>query len=281
MDPNKWALDQLRKFVTIEEARVQIAKEAGQNGLRLYQITDLAEKLQNTFENQTCFPFDFTDQQSEVFLELMKLQSAQKWSGLDLKAIVYILLGPCDHKLTVILSLFKRLPKSIQFNWLKSPSGDNAIAPGPATPYLLTQGTPDTPENDFQPLTQRLDPRSNKLNTPNRIKPEIVPFSLNLSTITSASPEPIRVQSTPEKSVNSSNASSRKNRSRLSPIIKPRKRLSASPKEIRVRNSLILDGQPVPKRVKLDKSVGRRRQKAKARRSIRTFLNELIQSNIC
>ena len=287
IDPTKWALDQLRKFVTIEEARVQIATVAKSNGLILYQITDLAEKLNLTFESQSCFPFDFTDEQSEIYLALMKAQGAQRWSGLDLKAIVYIISSPCDHKLSVVISLFKRLPKSVQLNWTQSPSGDNVIAPGPSTPYLMAPGSPVTPEISFRPLTQMLNPRSNKLLTPVRVKPEIVPFSLNLSTISASSG---RDQSTPDKPLlntspaNSSKVSNSSNRSRLSPIIKARKRYSISPtpKEIRARNSRILDGsEPVPKRAKLDKSVARRRNKAKARRSIKSFLNNLIQSNIC
>ena len=242
----------------------------------------------STFEEQDCFPFDFSDRQSELYVELMKAQSSQKWSGLDLKIIVHIVLGPYDNKLSVILSLFKRLPKSVQFNWKSSPNGDSAVAPGPPTPFLMDQNSPETPEKCFQPLTQRLDPRSNKNFTPVRAKSKIVPFSLELSTITCESPEPVHKESTPDKSNSlspaNSSKSSVKNRSKYSPIVKPRKRYSISPtpKEIRVRNSLILDGrEPVPKRAKLDKSVGRRRPKAKARRSIKSFLNSLIQSNIC
>ena len=280
-------MDQLRKFVTIEEARVQIATVAKSNGLILYQITDLAEKLNLTFEGQKCFPFDFTDEQAELYLALTKAQSAQRWSGMDLKAIVHIILGPCDHRLSVVISLFKRLPKSVQFNWTTSPSGDNAIAPGPATPFLLVPGSPVTPDVSFRPLTQMLNPRSNKLHTPKRAKTEIVPFSLNLSTISATSGND---QSTPDKPLfksspsNSSKSSNSSNRSRLSPIIKARKRytISPTPKEIRIRNSRILDGaEPVPKRARLDKSVGRRRQKAIARRSIKSFLNNLIQGSIC
>ena len=280
-------MDQLRKFVTIEEARVQIATVAKSNGLILYQITDLAEKLHLTFQNQTCFPFDFSDEQSEIYIALCKAQGSQRWSGLDLKAIVHIILGPCDHKLSVVLSLFKRLPKTVQFNWTNSPSGDNAIAPGPATPFLLVPGSPATPDTSFRPLTQMLNPRSNKCHTPKRVKPEIVPFSLNLSTISATSGTN---QSTPDKPlfgnspVNSSRSSNISNKSRLAPIIKARKRytVSPTPKEIRMRNSRILDGgEPIPKRAKLDKSVARRRNKAKARRSIKSFLNNLIHSNIC
>ena len=254
----------------------------------MYHITDLAEKLNSTFESQTCFPFDFSDEQSELYLALMKAQSSQKWSGMDLKATVHIVLGPCDHKLGVVITLFKRLPRSVQLSWTQSPCGDNAIAPGPATPFLLDQGTPDSPDQSFQPLTQKLNPRSNKNLTPKRVKPNLAPFSLNLSTITT-SPDVVRSQSTPDKTElspvsNRSNSRSRQNRSRLSPITKPRKRVSISPtpKEVRARNSRILDGrEPAPKRTKLDKPVDRRRPRAKARRSIKTFLNNLIQSNIC
>ena len=261
-----------------------IAQNAGQSGLLLYAITDIGERLAQTFQNEKFFPFDWTDAQSELYYKLMKAQAKQVWTGIDLKIVPVIILSPSSHKLEILYSLFKRVPKNFHFSWSESPtSGDMALAPGPSTPQipcLLQPGTPESPNGSFEPLTQCLNPRSNKKSPKSRPKP--IPFSLNLSTISTS-----HSHSTPEKSVKSptglvlSNQSNSSVTSRRSPITKARKRLGTtpSPREIRQRNSRILDGlEPACKRAKLDKSVKMRsRPKVKARRSLKKFLVNLFQ----
>ena len=118
-DSTDWLKIQLRKSVSIDEARKEIAKNAGQNGLNLYRITDIAESLNESFQKQKCFPFDFSDKQSELFYKLAKLQAAQTWTGTDLKILTFFVLCPCDPTLNVVASLFKRLPKSVQLTWTR------------------------------------------------------------------------------------------------------------------------------------------------------------------
>ena len=271
-----------RKAVNIKIARQLIAQTAakGTSALLLYAITDLAEQLQESFNAENYFPFDWSDNQSELFYKLMRAQSQQKWSGMDLKIITLIFLNPCSKNLDILFRLFKRLPKNLNLSWDHSPQGgDMCLAPKmdtPCVPDLLHHGTPETPD-EFVPLTQCLDPRSNVKSNRNRLNP-VPKFSLNLSTISAGSPN----QSTPDKSP--PKCISPANRSitpvKRSPITKPRKRLSLtpSPKEIRARNSRILDGHaPPPKRTKLDKSQTRNRPRVRARRSLKLFLANLFQ----
>ena len=221
----------------------------------------------------------------------MKKQSGQVWSGIDLKIVCFIILGP-SSELRVLCSTFKRKPKqlSLIFHNLAT-TGDLALAPGPATPVvpiLLQPGTPDSPDEPFRPLTQCLDQRTylnytNTYQTPSRATNRaIAQFSLNLSTIstgtpvspTKGSPDSVGVKS------NSSTISSVSNRStkHRSPITKPRKRYitSPTPKSVREMRSRILDGlEPVNKKPKLDKN---NRKKVKARRSLQNwFLANLFQ----
>ena len=280
----------IRKAVDLKTARCIIAQTAQESGLLLYHITDIAEKLEKTFHEEAYFPFDWSDDQSELFFQLMKAQSRQHWSGLDLKCITLIVLGPSTHKLELLFSLFKRAPKNLNLVWKNSPpSGDMCLAPGPDTPYmpeLVQQGTPESPDGSFRPLTQCLNPRSNK-KSKKRPKTYHVPkFSLNLSTISASSKSPN--QSTPDKSsarLNHSNRSTGSHKSfnmsaKRTPITKARKRYTPSPSpiEIRQRNSRILDGEPMPKRTKLDKNLKiQNRPKVKARKSLQKFLFNLFQ----
>ena len=215
----------------------------------------------------------------------MKKQSQQCWTGLDLKICTFLILGP-SQKLRVLCSMFKKKPKSLNLVFNSSPSqGDQVLAQGPKTPcvpMLVLPGTPESPDEPFRPLTQCLDPRAKNRsiqNTPKLKKPEIVPFSLNLSTISQGSPAnshstPDRVRrSNRSKTVSPSNISRRN-----SPIIKARKRFitSPTPRKIRERNSRILDGlEPSSKKQKLDKNP---RKKAKGRRSLQSwFLANLFK----
>ena len=233
------------------------------------------------------FPFDFTDEQVELYHSLLKTQAKQTWSGLDLKLVTFLVLGP-SARITVLCSTFKKRPKNLKMAFNLSPdAGDHALVPGPPTPYvptILQPGTPVTPDEPFRPLTQCLDQRTHRttshVTTPARsTNRTIAPFSLNLSTISSGTPAKLR-QSTPDSvGQNSrSNSSFDSISSRRSPIIKPRKRFTPSPtpKAIRERNSRILDGlEPVTKKPKLDKN---QRKKAKARRSMQNwFLANLFQ----
>ena len=285
----------IRKAGTIQEARQTIAQTAGPTGLLLYQITDAAESLDNSFKNDF-FPFDFNDHQIELYYNLMKKQANQCWSGLDLKVVNFIILGP-SQKLHVLCSTFKKKPKNLNLVFNSSPSpGDLALAPGPSTPVvpiLVQPGTPDSPDEPFRPLTQCLDPRTNISRpntylTPSRPSKLSMPpnrsniqFNLNLSTISAGTP-PKPCQSTPDsvgiKSNSSINSTTSNRSNRRSPITKPRKRYTPSPtpKSIRERNSRILDGiEPVTKKPKLDKS---NRKKVKARRSLQNwFLANLFQ----
>ena len=281
----------LRKAVDLKTARRVIAQTAQHSGLLLYHITDVAEQLGNTFHEEAYFPFDWSDSQSELFYKLMKAQSRQHWSGLDLKCVTLIVLGPSTHKLEILFSLFKRAPKNLNLVWKSSPpSGDMCVAPGPDTPYmpdLIEQGTPDSPDGQFRPLTQCLNPRSNKKSKKQPRTYHVPKFSLNLSTISASSKSPN--QSTPDKSsarLNQSNRSIGSSKSfnsstKRTPITKARKRYtpSPSPVEIRQRNSRILDGlEPLPKRTKLDKSYKiQNRPKVKARKSLQRFLANLFQ----
>ena len=280
-------LNLIRKASTIQEARQTIAQSAGPVGLLLYQISDAAEKLNDSIHD-LYFPFDFTDEQVELYHALLKIQAKQTWSGLDLKMVVFLVLGP-SARLNVLCSTFKKKPKNLHMAFELSPSsGDHVLAPGPPTPcvpILLQPGTPDTPNEPFRPLTQCLDPRSTRTNsynhTPVRKNHSVAPFSLNLSTISATTPVKLR-QSTPDsvghKSHRSNSSFGSNSSRRRSPIIKPRKRYTPSPtpKNIRERNSRILDGlEPATKKPKLDKN---QRKKAKARRSMQNwFLSNLFQ----
>ena len=280
----------IRKAGTIQEARQIIAQTAGPTGLKLYQITDSAEALDNSFKD-VYFPFDFNDHQIELYYDLMKKQASQCWSGLDLKLVNFIILGP-SQKLHVLCSTFKKKPKNLNLVFNSSPTpGDLALAPGPSTPVvpvLLNPGTPGSPDEPFRPLTQCLDPRTyssrtNTYQTPSRPSNRSnIQFNLNLSTISAGTPLKRR-QSTPDSvgvKSNSSFNSITSNRSTTcrSPITKPRKRYTPSPtpKTIRERNSRILDGlEPERKKPKLDKS---NRKKVKGRRSLQNwFLANLFQ----
>ena len=277
----------LRKAVTVEEARQYIAQNAGPSGLNLYSLTDIGQKLDDTFVQQRAFPFDWNDHQVELFYDLMKKRSAQMWSGLDLKCIPIIILDPEINRLRVTYSLFKQMPKGANLTWSAyDVIGDAGIAPGPVTPgppcpELLLPGTPPSVSPPlFQPLTQQLDPRQR-----NSIK-KPPPFNLNVSTISivkpdvspckSSTPESKPGQPSPKTSpLSSGSISFRRDRNRSlrrSPIIKARKRYSKSPKERRLERSRILDGEPPAKRTKLD----RNRPKAKARRSLQRFLSNLF-----
>ena len=277
----------IKKATSIKETRRTIAESAGRNGLLLYQITDSAELLHNSFDGNY-FPYDFSDHQLSLYYDLCKKQSNQKWSGLDLKIIAFIVLGP-NHRLNVLCSIFKKKPKNLNLVFNSSPTlGDMALAPGPETPVvpaLLSPGTPESPDEPFRPLTQCLDQRSlSSCRTPTRTSTRaIAPFQLNLSTISASTPcKPI--QKSPDsvglKSSNTSISPTNSNRSisRRSPITKPRRRYTPSPTpvSIRERNSRILDGlEPVAKKPKLDKT---QRKKAKARRSLQNwFLANLFQ----
>ena len=110
----------VRKATSIQETRRTIAESAGQTGLLLYQITDAAELLQNSLESEF-FPFDFSDQQLTLYYDLMKKQSSQKWTGLDLKIISFLILGP-SHKLHVFCSTFKKKPKNLNLVFNGSPT---------------------------------------------------------------------------------------------------------------------------------------------------------------
>ena len=280
----------VKKAVSIQTARQTIAQTAGPTGLMLYQITDAAEALDNSFKDEF-FPFDFNDHQIELYYDLMKKQANQCWSGLDLKLVNFILLGP-SQKLHVFCSTFKKKPKNLNLVFNSSPTpGDLALAPGPATPVvplLLQPGTPDSPDEPFRPLTQCLDQRTltsrtNTYQTPSRPSNRSnIQFNLNLSTISAGTPLKLR-QSTPDSVGLKSNSSinstfSNRSTTRRSPITKPRKRFTPSPtpKSVRERNSRILDGlEPVAKKPKLDKS---NRKKVKARRSLQNwFLANLFQ----
>ena len=274
----------IKKATTIHETRRTIAESAGRNGLLLYQITDSAELLQNSFEGNY-FPYDFTDNQLSLYYDLCKKQSSQKWSGLDLKIITFIVLGP-SQRLHVLCSIFKKKPKNLNLVFNASPKlGDLALAQGPETPVvptLMIPGTPESPDEPFRPLTQCLDQRSISSHvTPIRTR-AIAPFQLNLSTISAStpckpilkSPDSVGLKSNTSTSPTNSNRSI----SRRSPITKPRQRYTPSPTplSIRERNSRILDGlEPVPKKPKLDKT---QRKKVKARRSLQNwFLANLFQ----
>lgn len=275
----------IKKATSIQETRRTIAESAGRNGILLYQITDSAELLQNSLESEF-FPYDFSDEQLSLYYDLCKKQANQKWSGMDLKIISFIILGP-SHKLHVLCSTFKKKPKNLNlvFN-ASSTIGDLALAPGPETPVvptLLSYGTPVSPDEPFRPLTQCLDQRSTYRTPTRKTARTIAPFTLNLSTISASTPcKPI--QKSPDsvglKSRNSSFSPTYPNRSisHRSPITKPRRRYTPSPTplSIRERNSRILDGlEPVAKKPKLDKT---QRKKVKARRSLQNwFLANLFQ----
>ena len=90
---NPWALTQLKKAVTIPEARKLIAADKSNNKLHLYHLTDLCEALLPHFRNQLSFPFDLTDEASDTLFKIFEVEANQKWSNrLALKGITYIYL---------------------------------------------------------------------------------------------------------------------------------------------------------------------------------------------
>ena len=277
----------MKKAVTIEDARRTIAQEAGHNGIHLYALTDICQKLDDTFQKQEAFPFDWSDEQIELFYTMMKKRGAQQWVGLDLKMVPLITLNPETHKLQVLFSLFKKAPKGVSLAWSSGSSiGDSNIAPGPNTPWVPVPTVPSSPTSPtspfsgplFQPLTQQLDPRG-------RLSPP--PFKLDVSTISvarsdgqkSSTPDKNSIKSKSPNRSNVSNRSIRSNnshrsrQSERSPIIRPRKRYSPTPRSVRLERSRILDGEPPSKRSKLD----RNRPRAKARKSIQRLLANLFQ----
>ena len=219
---------------------------------------------------------------------MMKLRSNQIWTGIDLKLMPIIFLNPETNKLGISYSLFKRVPKGTNLTWSSGSSiGDACIDQGPDTPYvplrIAQNGTSPSPGSDqlFTPLTQRLDPRAER-------QFEIPPFQLDMSSISVVKDTSVCKSSTPEKSppktVNTSSASNssiRSNRSlrqRRSPITRPRKRYTPSPRASRLEKSRILDGEPPSKRTKLDRpKADKNRPKAKARKSLQRFLSSLFQ----
>ena len=291
----------LKKSTSVEDARIQIAQEAGPTGVNLYHLTDLCETLNESFQTQMHFPFDFTDEQSEIYHKIMKLRSNQIWKGIDLKLMPMLVQNPETNKLMFVYSLFKRVPKGTNLTWTSGSSlGDAGIMPGPNTPYvpipgLLQHNSPKSPlsEQLFVPLTQQLDPRQRQVG-------EIPPFHLDVSTISIVNTPLSCKSSTPDKSLNksnyeqspeiepainiskSSNSSARSrrsyrsnlsNRSRRSFITRPRKRYTPSPRASRLEKSRILDGEPPKKRPKLD----RNRPRAKARKSLQRFLANIFR----
>ena len=218
----------------------------------------------------------------------MKIRSNQTWTGIDLKIMPIIILNPETNRLQIVYSLFKRVPKGINLTWSSGSSiGDACIGQGPDTPYVplsKNQGrTSISPCSDqlFTPLTQRLDPRAER-------HFEIPPFQLDMSSISVAKETSQCKSSTPDKSStksvnisaasNSSNRSNRSLRQRRSPIIRPRKRYTPSPRASRLEKSRILDGEPPLKRTKLERTkVDKNRPKAKARKSLQRFLANLFQ----
>ena len=278
-------------MVTIEDARRTIAQEAGHNGIFLYALTDICQKLDDTFQKQEAFPFDWSDEQIELFYEMMKKRGAQQWVGLDLKMVPVITLNPETHKLQVLFSLFKKAPKGVSLAWSSGSSiGDSNIAPGPNTPWVPVPTVPVSPSSpispvqgqQFQPLTQQLDQR-NRLSSPPLFQLDVSTISVAKSdghksstpdknSIKSNSPNRSNLSNDPNRS-NRSNNSNRSRRSNRSPIIRPRKRYSPTPRSVRLERSRILDGEPPSKRTKLD----RNRPRAKARKSIQRLLANLFQ----
>ena len=274
---NPWALTQLKKAVTITEARKLIAADKSGNKLNLYHLTDLCESLIPYFRNQLSFPFDLSDDASAILYKIFQVEANQKWSNrLALKAVTFIFLDPETKQLDIAISLVKTLPRSLNLAWNPDKGvGDQVVDCQPPTPRILAPFSPKTPENGhFQPLTQQLDQhaKSDPESSMNLFKLDLSTISNNQNSASTPSKLATPIRYSPITKPRQLNRSRHSNRSaNNSPGAKKHRQ------KRKARNSMILDGHLVqkPKRARVDLS---NRPKVRARRSLRSFLQSLIQS---